>query len=179
LENIFKTVSDVVEDLAEHDRAASDVKPRESSIEEHKVLPLTGTEFGKPAFCVPGLGRLDDCAVLVVADALRREGINARITGATAAIESDEASSICLCYVENVSRARIDYAVRKLSRKAPAARIVVCLLSGSDKSEASADQHQTDHPHSLKATIEALACPKRRNEASSGTNDISRGSTFN
>jgi hypothetical protein len=116
---------------------------------------------------------------LVVADALRREGINARITGATAAIESDEASSICLCYVENVSRARIDYAVRKLSRKAPAARIVVCLLSGSDKSEASADQHQTDHPHSLKATIEALACPKRRNEASSGTNDISRGSTFN
>ena len=34
---------------------------------------------------------------------------------ATAAIESDEASSVCVCYVENVSKARIDYAVRKLS----------------------------------------------------------------
>ena len=35
-----------------------------------------------------------EVAVLVVADALRREGINARVTGATAAIESDEASSV-------------------------------------------------------------------------------------
>ncbi len=178
LENIFKTVSDVVEDLAEHDRAASDVKPWGSSNEEHKVIALTDSEFGEPVFCVPGLGRLDDCAVLVVADALRRGRIRARVTGATAAIDSDEASSICLCYVENVSRARIDYAVRKLSRKAPAARIVVCLLSGSDKSEAPADQHQTAHPHSLKATIDALTSPKGRSEASSGTNGMSKGSTF-
>jgi len=82
LENIFKTVSDVVEDLVEHDRAASDAKSEEPSIEERKVVSLTSGEFGKPAFCVPGLGRLDECAVLVVADALRREGINARVTGA-------------------------------------------------------------------------------------------------
>ena len=175
LENIFKTVSDVVEDLAEHDRAASDVKPCGPP---NEVVALTDSEFGEPVYCVPGLGRLDDCAVLVVADALRRGRIHARVTGATAAIDSDEASSICLCYVENVSRARIDYAVRKLSRKAPGARIVVCLLSGSEKSEAPADQHQTDHPRSLKATIDALTSPKCRTEASSGTNGMSKGSTF-
>ena len=58
LENIFKTVSDVVEDLVEHDRAASDAKSEEPSIEERKVVSLTSGEFGKPAFCVPGLGRL-------------------------------------------------------------------------------------------------------------------------
>ena len=144
----FKTVSDVVEDLAEHDRAASDAKSEEPSIEERKVVSLTSGEFGKPAFCVPGLGKLDESAVLVVADALRREGINARVTGATAAIESDEASSVCVCYVENVSKARIDYAVRKLSRKAPAARIIVCLLSGMEGSEEASHQHQADRPRS-------------------------------
>jgi len=37
-------------------------------------------------------------------------------------------SSICLCYIENVSKARIYYAVRKLAKKS-SARILVCLLS--------------------------------------------------
>ena len=108
-ENIFKTVSDLVEDLAEHG-SASDVKVKGHSSHERNVVSLATADFGKPVFCVPGLGRLDDCAVLVVADALRREGINARVTGAQTAIENDEASSICLCYIENVSEARLDYA---------------------------------------------------------------------
>ena len=37
-------------------------------------------------------------------------------------------SSICLCYIEKVSKARIYYAVRKLAKKS-SARILVCLLS--------------------------------------------------
>ena len=69
--------------------------------------------------------------MLVVADALKRHGIDARVAGATTAIENDKATSICLCYLEDVSKARLDYAVRKLSRSAPAARVVVCLLTES------------------------------------------------
>jgi hypothetical protein len=144
LENIFKTVSDLVEDLTDHADAAPDGKPKEPYTEERKVVSLSEGEFGKPVFCVPGLGRLDDCAVLVVADALKREGINARVAGATTAIESDEASAICLRYIENVSKARIDYAVRKLSKTAPAARIVVCLLSDIQASGAPDHQDQGD-----------------------------------
>jgi hypothetical protein len=70
LENIFKTVSDLMEDLAEHADAAPDGKPKEPCTEERKVVSLSGGEFGRPVFCVPGLGRLDDCAVLVMANAL-------------------------------------------------------------------------------------------------------------
>ena len=165
LENIFKTVSDVVEDLVEHDRAASDAKSEEPSIEERKVVSLTSGEFGKPAFCVPGLGRLDESAVLVVADTLRREGINARVTGATAAIESDGFVRLpLLC--RDVSKARIDYAVRKLSRKAPAARIIVCQLSGMEGSEEAvssasgrpaalveSDDRRTDQPQTSHRSI--------------------------
>jgi hypothetical protein len=178
LENIFKTVSDLVEDLAEHADAAPDGKPKEPCTEERNVVSLSGGEFGKPVFCVPGLGRLDDCAVLVLADALKREGINARVAGAMTAVESDEASAICLCYVENVSKAKIDYAVRKLSKTAPATRIVVCLLSDTQASEAPDHQDQGDQPRSLKATITALRGPKCRTETSLGTNGKSKGSNF-
>jgi predicted PurR-regulated permease PerM len=162
LENIFKTVSDLVEDLAEHGTGASDAKAntKESSSPERKVVSLTGgADFGKPVFCVPGLGRLDDCAVLIVADALRREGINARVAGAQTAIENDEVSSICLCYVENVSKARLDYAVRKLSKKSPTARIVVCLLSDVEP-VAIPSEAERDHSRSLTATVAALSNSK-------------------
>jgi predicted PurR-regulated permease PerM len=163
LENIFKTVSDIVEDLGEHGNI--DISPaarltgRPSS--NRKVVPLASDDFGKPVFCVPGLGRLDDCGVLVVADALKREGINARVTGATPAIKNEEAASICLCYLENVSKARLDYAVRKLSRSAPAVRVVVCLFTDA-KQLSSASEQGIEPPRSLKATIAAFANPKRR-----------------
>lgn len=165
LENIFKTVSDLVEDLTEHGNEAADAKAKAKGSPERKVVSLATAEFGKPVFCIPGLGRLDDCAVLVVADSLRREGINARVAGAQTAIENDEVSSICICYVENVSKARLDYTVRKVSKKSPAARIVVCLLSDKGPSEGgTASQQQS---RSLKATIASLANPAEHTGASS------------
>jgi hypothetical protein len=135
---------------------------------------LSRGDFGKQVFCIPGLGRLDDCAVLVVADALKRQGIDARVAGATTAIENNKATSICLCYLEDVSKARLDYAVRKLSRSAPAARIVVCLLTESPQvsSDTPAD---SAHPQSLKATI-ALFADHPAAEGSQGTNDINESS---
>ena len=48
-------------------------------------------QFRKAGLLRPGLGRLNDVG-LVVADALKREGINARVAAATTAIEDDEAA---------------------------------------------------------------------------------------
>ena len=160
LENIFKAVSEIVEDLAEHGNdAAPNAKAKPSA--GGKVVTLTGAGFGKPVFCIPGLGRLDDCAVLVVADSLKRAGVDARVSGATTAIEDGEAASICICYLENVSKPRTDYAVRKLSRRAPSARIVICLLNEAAPSEHSASQAT---PRSLAAVVAAFAGPESRSE---------------
>jgi predicted PurR-regulated permease PerM len=168
LENIFKTVSDLVEDLAEHGNGPADSAAKAKGSSSAKVVALGTTDFGKPVFCIPGLGRLDDCAVLIVADALKREGVNARVAGAQTAIENDEASSICLCYIENVSKARLDYTVRKVSKKSPAARVVVCLLSDNGRSDAGSASHQErDQSHSLRATIATLANPAGHAGASS------------
>src|SRR5206468_4960177 len=120
-------------DLAEHGNdAAPEAKPKPSA--SPKVVSLTGPSFRKPVFCIPGLGRLDDCAALVVADSLKRAGVDARVSGATTAIEDGEAASICICYLENVAKPRTDYAVRRLSRRAPSARIVICLLNEAGQS---------------------------------------------
>jgi hypothetical protein len=165
LENIFKTVSDLVDDLTEH--GDSDTVPvakaKGPPSTNRKVVALASGDFEKPVFCVPGLGRLDDCAVLIVADTLKRDGINARVAGATTAIE-DEAASICLCYLENVSKARLDYAVRKLSRKVRAARIVVCLLTDATQ-VSSASGQSAEPPRSLKATVAAFANLNSRSES--------------
>jgi hypothetical protein len=162
LENIFKAVSEIVEDLAEHgNEAALEAKVKGRPSAAGKVVTLTGAGFGKPVFCIPGLGRLDDCAVLVVADSLKRASVDARVAGATTAIEDGEAASICICYLENVSKPRTDYAVRKLSRKAPSARIVICLLNEAELTEHSASQHGAA-PRSLRDVVAAFASPESR-----------------
>jgi hypothetical protein len=176
LENIFKTVSDTVEDLAEHGSGETpNEKPNEHSSTADNVLSLARGDFGKQVFCIPGLGRLNDCGVLVVADALKRRGVDARVAGATTAIENNKATSICLCYLEDVSKARLDYTVRKLSRTAPAARIVVCLLAESPRvgSDTPADNV---HARSLQATIALFADPPVGPQASRGTNGITESS---
>jgi predicted PurR-regulated permease PerM len=165
LENIFKAVSDIVEDLAEHGNdSAPEAKAKARPSADGKVIPLTGAAFGKPVFCIPGLGRLDDCAVLVVADSLKRAGIDARVAGAATAIEDGEAASICICYLENVSKPRTDYAVRKLSRKTPSARIVICRLNEAEPTGHSAPQQKTA-PRSLSAVVAAFANPESRSES--------------
>lgn len=157
LENIFKTVSDLVEDLGEHGESDAALPKLPSA--DRKVVQLPTGDLGKPVFCLSGLGRLDDCGALIVADILKRKGISARVSGAGTAIENDEVSSICICYLENVSKARLDYAVRKLSRRAPSARIIVCLLTENEQ-HALASQPDAQPSHSLEATIAALGVPK-------------------
>jgi predicted PurR-regulated permease PerM len=167
LENIFKTVSEIVEDLAEHGsgEVSSEEKLRDRAPAGGKIVALTGGDFAKPVFCIPGLGRLDDCAVLIVADALKRAGVHTRVAGATTAVEDGEAASICICYLENVSKARIDYAVRKLSRKAPSARIVICLLNEAEATEHSTSKRDATLLRSLKAIIAAFANAERRSQS--------------
>ena len=68
------------------------------------MVKIDARKLGKPLFCVPGLGRLDDCVALVVADVLTREGFNDRVSGVDA--EIDNADTICVCFVEEVSAGR-------------------------------------------------------------------------
>jgi len=54
LENIFKTVSDTVEDLDEHRKGETSAeKPKEHSSTADNVVSLSRDDFGKQVFCIP------------------------------------------------------------------------------------------------------------------------------
>ena len=54
---------------------------------------------------------------MILADALKREGYHARVSGADTEIEAGNAETVCVCFLGEVSDARAAFTVRKLSRK--------------------------------------------------------------
>ena len=153
LENIHDTVSEIIEDIASHEtgevRALGEAPAR-------KIVNIDARKLGKPVFCIPGLGRLDDCAALIVADALRREGFNARVSGVDTELDAGNADTVCVCFLEEVSGARLSFTVRKFSRRVPSATIVVCRLGNQFAAEEEQPRDE-DAPRSLAAVIAAVA----------------------
>ena len=153
LENIHDTVSEIIEDIASHEtgevRALGEAPAR-------KFVNIDARKLGKPVFCIPGLGRLDDCAALIVADALRREGFNARVSGIDTELDAGNADTVCVCFLEEVSGARLSFTVRKFSRRVPSATIVVCRLGNQFAAEEEQPRDE-DAPRSLAAVIAAVA----------------------
>ena len=166
LENIHQTVSEIVEDLAAHETPKITAPPEHTS-EEGKVVNIGTSEHGQSVLCIPGLGRLDVCAALVVADVLKRQGVIARAAESPTVVEADNAGTICVCFLEDVTEARTDFTQRKLSRQAPSAKIVICML-GEPKDIKDGEEPGADvTSRSLKNVLLALkknAAPSIRNE---------------
>jgi hypothetical protein len=148
LESIHVTVSEVIEDIGSH--TAGKTKEIDSAPATDKVVKIDARKFGKSVFCVPGLGRLDDCVALVVADILKREGFNARISGVDT--EIDNADTVCVCFIEEVSTGRAAFMARKFSRRAPAANVIICQLG---KTEGTVSSRELDEapPRSLEEIV--------------------------
>jgi hypothetical protein len=164
LENIHKTVSEIIEDLAAREAPNVPV-PREAASGKGKIINIDTCKLGSSVFCILGLSGLDDCAALA-ADVLKRQGIVARTAGASA-IEADDAE-ICVCFLEDVTEARTDFTRRKLSRQTPSAKVVVCLLGESNENRDSDDPPNDVAPRSLKGVLAAVE-KKCRIFESSGT----------
>lgn len=152
LENIYQTVSEIVEDLGSH-KVRSEEKVGENA--HGTVVDIDIRKPGPTVFCISGLGRLDDCVALVLADFLKRRGVVARTAAAATAIENDAAETICVCFLEDVTPARSDFTIRKLSRQAPSAKIIVCLL-GDASSEVDEEAGRDVPPRSLAAARTAI-----------------------
>jgi hypothetical protein len=72
---------------------------------------------------------------------------------APAAIEFDGVETICVCFLEDVTEARIDFTNRKLARQSPSARIVVCLLGEPGETEDREGRPNVRAPRSLKSVL--------------------------
>jgi predicted PurR-regulated permease PerM len=166
LENIHRTVSEIVEDLAAH-KAANVTTFGQANSRKPRVVNVEADKLGRSVLCVAGLGRLDDSAAIIVADVLKREGIVARTAGAATAIDADSAETICVCFLEDVTQARTDFTRRKIARQAPSAKVVVCLLGERPGVPERDDLSNDAAPRSLNAILSAVeksVAPSRRRE---------------
>jgi predicted PurR-regulated permease PerM len=155
LENIHQTVSEIVEDLGSY-KIPSEGKTREDETPpKANLVSIDTRKTDSTVLCISGLGRLDDCAALVLADFLKRGGVVARAAATVSAIENDAAETICVCFLEDVAAARADFTIRKLSRQAPAAKVIVCLL-GNASNEGDEQGSPDAAPRSLAAAMTAI-----------------------
>jgi predicted PurR-regulated permease PerM len=135
LNNILQTVSEVIEELREDQSKKKQTPPPDPEKKQtENVVTLPQRNPMRSVVCVPGLGRLDSAAALIVAEALNQSGINASGDKQPLATPSNEAgATTCICFLEDISYGRIRYAKRRVARGAPSAKVVVAMLGTSAK----------------------------------------------
>ena len=147
IDRILDTVSEVVEDLDSHEDIVVEDKPATVdhrsdlarldavvAADEPDHLPAAW-EAPEAVMCLPGAGKLDEAASLVLAQLLKKRGIGAAAEQADAlsiarffSLDLSKAQALCICYVGKPSDAMIQYAVRRLAKKSKNARILVATL---------------------------------------------------
>ena len=162
MEHIRDTVAEIVDDLSTHRDNGDIEEPDESedkdesplarlrkveAEDEEKPLPEQWRS-GKPALCLPGPSLLDEAAATVLAQLLERQGIGAHVEQAGAlsmsrifAIDTDDVALICLCYVEDASPAQIQYAIRRIRRRAAGVDILVTLFGDAEMPDGEDTEH--------------------------------------
>jgi len=157
LDRIRDTVREVVEDLEDHEdvqptgmtndsEAAAAVEATDESATTSDLPVLSDSELAPafrgdvPVLCIAGQGPLDEAAATMLAQLLRKHGLNVRVEGADALstqsifrLDTEGVALVCLCYLDGGSPAHMRYAVRRIRRKLPMARVVLaCLTAASD-----------------------------------------------
>jgi len=101
--------------------------------EDAAKIPGSGAISSGAIICVAGRNELDEAAAMLLASLLRARGYSAYVFAVDAPAALGEhrvalrdASVICLSLISTVSAARARHIVRRLRRRAPRARIIVC-----------------------------------------------------
>lgn len=153
IDRILATVTEVVDDLELHeDRPPSTIAVTDTRSDLARLEPVTDIESTAPlserwerpgaVLFIPGAGKLDEAAALILAQMLKRQGIGTAAETADAlsmsrffSLDLSQAAAFCICYVGNPSDAVIQYSVRRLSKKSKGGRIIIARL-GNESSAA-------------------------------------------
>ncbi|MDB5653033.1 MAG: transporter [Tardiphaga sp.] len=149
IDRLLATVREVVDDLDNHEDAfidppaavdqRSDLARLDAVVaaDDPDVVPAAW-QAGEAVLCLPGAGKLDEAASLVLAQLLKSRGIGAVAETADAlsiarffSLDLSKAQALCICYVGKPSDAMIQYAVRRLAKKSKGARIIVATVGGA------------------------------------------------
>lgn len=157
---IRDTVVEFADDLSDHDdREPDPVKPTDDAeaadaVENVAARPvyqdlsvLKKSELAAewqgehPILCVAGRTPLDEAAAIMLAQLCNAHGLPARVEGAEALsttnifrLETAGVAIVCLSYLDAANPAHMRYAVRRLRRKLPNARIMLgCWVDDAER----------------------------------------------
>jgi predicted PurR-regulated permease PerM len=146
IERILATVNEVVDDLEMHEdqpppeTVVADLRSNFARLEPVADIGLTTAlleRWERPGavLCIPGSGKLDEAAAVVLVQMLKRRGIGGAAEAADAlsmsrffSLDLSQAAAFCICYVGKPSDAMIQYTVRRLSKRSKGGRIIIALL---------------------------------------------------
>ncbi|KRR22121.1 transporter [Bradyrhizobium lablabi] len=175
LNRVVSTVEELVAELeAHHNAVATEARTPdlsstpgaaiaiEHASSRHALIPEQPTS-PLSVVCIPGAGRLDEATALALAHLLRHRGIKAIAEQADAlsmskllSLELADTALVCVCYLSEPSAARIQHAVRGLSRRIDGTHILLALLgTEAAKSEENASNALVTGG-SFGATLEAI-----------------------
>lgn len=120
--------------------AAVEETPADSADDDIAVLKPADLkpswQGAAPVLCIGGRSQLDEAAALMLSHLCRVHGIGARVEPSSAlstknifGLDVSNVALICLSYLEASNTTHIRYAVRRLRRKAPHAKIIIALWS--------------------------------------------------
>ena len=160
LVRIRDTVVEFADDLSDHDdREPDPAKPTDDAeavdaVENVAARPvyqdlpvLKKSELAAewqgehPILCIAGRTSLDEAAAIMFAQLCDAHGLAARVEGAEALstanifrLETAGVAIVCLSYLDSANPAHMRYAVRRLRRKLPNARIMLgCWVDDADR----------------------------------------------
>ena len=193
LDRIASTVEELVADLeAHHEIGGTDPPPPDMSsnpgaaiaIEQARVQrQLIEEKSGSPrsVLCIPGSGKLDEAAAMVLAYLLRHREIGALAEEADAlsiskffSFDMTDTSLACVCYLGQPSTTKIQDAVRRLNKKNADARIVLALFGSEPATPSKGVVGATASGGSFGAALEAIiqATSEQRRNATTSSKDI-------
>jgi predicted PurR-regulated permease PerM len=104
-----------------------------------------------PILCIAGRTPLDEAAAVMMSHLCRVHGLSAQVKGSDAlstanifSLDVNGVALVCLCYLNSANPAHMRYAVRRLRRKVPRAKIMLAVWKGGDQAEAALDSAKTD-----------------------------------
>jgi len=179
LVRIRETVLEFTDDLSEQtdkepvgERPTSDAEAaaavEAAAIEPvHGDLPILQREelplewrSDNPVLCIAGRTPLDEAAAIMFAQLCNVHGLRTRVEGPEALstnnifrLEADGVALVCLAYLNATNPAQIRYAVRRLRRKLPRARIMVGLWTGIDSAESIATILESSKADTVASTL--------------------------
>lgn len=142
-ERIRDATAEVIEDLDEEETAGERGGParwrdrllgRDGSDRPEPAPPAPGPTWRREGavLCIGGRGPLDDCAALMLAQLLEHRGIGARAEShatlskaAIGALDVANTRLICLSCLDGSSSAYLRFALRRIRRRAPEAKILI------------------------------------------------------